>query len=53
MTNQEAFDKWAFEQCVINGHRIDSIKDSKGENIKWVNQTTGEEFQLIEDEEDE
>lgn len=36
------FDDWAFKQCVIDGHRIEAIKNEFGENINWVNTTTGE-----------
>ena len=39
-----SFSDWSWEQCMVKGHEIVSIKDSDGENIKWVNTTTGEEF---------
>ncbi len=42
----EDFDSWAFTQCVINGHSIEGIKGNGGENIKYVNTTTKEEFVL-------
>ncbi len=42
----DKFDEWAFEQCVTNGYRIDSVKNDEGVNIKWVNTTTGETFIL-------
>lgn len=38
------FDAWAFEQCVVKGHQINGIKNEAGENIDWVNTTTGELF---------
>ena len=41
-----SFDDWAFKQCVNLGHEIVSIKGEDGVNIKWVNTTTGEEFDL-------
>jgi hypothetical protein len=40
----ENFDRWAFIQCVVNGHKIVSIKNDAGENIKWRNVRTGEIF---------
>lgn len=38
------FDEWAFMQCVLLGNEIISVKDENGENVKWVNTTTNEEF---------
>lgn len=43
------FEAWAWQQCMVMGHEIVSIKDTQGENIKWVNTTTEEEFLLMED----
>lgn len=40
------FDDWSFQQCIILGHDIISIKDESGMNIKWINTTTKEEFIL-------
>jgi hypothetical protein len=38
------FNDWAFQQCVIKGHKIDAIKNEAGENVNWVNTTTGEHY---------
>lgn len=38
------FDNWAFNQCVIKGHKIEAIKNEAGENINWINTTTKELF---------
>lgn len=40
------FDSWAFKQCVTNGQEIEGVKGADGENIKYVNTTTKEEFHL-------
>lgn len=42
----DAFDEWAFMQCVVNGGIIDAIKDEHGNNIAWENRETGEQFVL-------
>lgn len=41
-----SFHEWAFQQCVIQGHIIRSIKNDVGENILWFNTTTQEKFIL-------
>lgn len=46
MTKEIDFDTWAFEQCNNKGHKIESVKDSAGKNIAWVNTTTKEKFIL-------
>ena len=38
------FKDWAWQQCMVKGHNIVSIKDENGENIKWENTTTNEEY---------
>jgi hypothetical protein len=43
---QEDFDTWAFRQCVVKGHKIQGVKNEHGVNIKYINTTTLEEFEL-------
>jgi len=47
--NKLTFNEWAFEQVVIKGFDIDSVKDTKGKNFKWVNRQNGDEYILNED----
>lgn len=43
---QTDFDTWSFNQCVVLGHKIKSVKDESGKNIYWINTTTNEVYEL-------
>ena len=40
----ESFESWAWQQIMVKGHSVVSVKNAEGINVKWVNTTTGEEF---------
>jgi len=40
------FDKWAFEQCVLNGDTLTGVKGEDGNNKYFVANKTGEKFFL-------
>lgn len=40
------FNEWAWHQVQVLGDTIYSIKDENGENTAWVNERTGERFDI-------
>lgn len=40
------FSEWSFHQVQILGDSITAIKDENGLNIAWVNNRTGEKYQI-------
>lgn len=43
------FDEWAFHQVQILGDSIHSIKGEDNKNIAWINNRTGERFDIKEE----
>ena len=45
--NSEELDEWIWHHAQVLQNVVDSVKDEKGKNIKWVDRVTGEFIDVV------